>query len=148
MEIFLPAKTAKLSGCRVRRFEERWSAAIAAEKHGGSAPLDRQRLLREGEGFDEDQPGQLLADGEAGVADLADDVIAAGDEADDLVFAKADLAQAVLDIRRGAELFHAHRDAGLDAAQRTNFTAGFLCHTGCCRMHAHGKSFAQAAGIN
>ncbi len=72
--------------------------------------------------FDQDELGQLLADGQAGVANLANEIGLAGEQVDDLFFAKADLAQSILDLGRGAQLLDAHGHAGSDAAQRTNFT--------------------------
>ena len=63
----------------------------------------------------------MFADGEPGVADLADEIVPAGDEADDLVFDKADFAQAILNFRRSAELLDADRDSRLHAAQGTDF---------------------------
>jgi hypothetical protein len=100
--------------------------------------------LKSQDGFHDDQLCQLFADGEAGVADLADEIILAGDEADDLVFAEADFPKAILNFRSGAKLFDSDRDARFHAAQRTNFAVRFLCQTG-CRIDVHGKSFAQWA---
>ena len=98
--------------------------------------------MKGGHGFHQNQLGQLFADGEAGVANLADEIVSAGDEPDDLVFAEPDFPEAVLNFRRGAKLLDAHRDAGLDAAQGTHFTVGFLSQPGGCRVDVHGRSFA------
>jgi hypothetical protein len=48
---------------------------------------------------------QLLADREAGVANLADEIGLAGEQPYNLVFAKAKLTQTVLQVRRGTKLF-------------------------------------------
>ena len=97
--------------------------------------------------FDENQFCKLFADGEAGVADLADEIVLARDEADDLVFAKSDFPQAILNFRSSAELLDPDRDARFHAAQRTNFAVRFLCQTG-CRIDVHGKSFAQQGRLD
>lgn len=57
--------------------------------------LGRHRL-------DPDELGELLAEGEAGVANLTDEIRAIGHEPDDLILAQADLAQAFLHRRLGA----------------------------------------------
>jgi len=66
--------------------------------------------------LDEDELRQLLADGQARVADLADEVRLAGHQLDDLVLAQTQLTQAVLEFRRGAKLPDAHGNASLDPA--------------------------------
>jgi hypothetical protein len=81
----------------------------------GCPPL---RALQEW--FDEDQCGQLLADSEAGVTDLADQIVAAGDELDDLLFAQANFPQTILQFRRGAELLDANGNAHLDMVEWTD----------------------------
>jgi hypothetical protein len=68
------------------------------------------------ERLNQNQLCQLLANGEARVANLTDEVVAAGNEAHNLIFAKADFAQTILNFRRGAELPDAHRDTRLNAA--------------------------------
>ena len=68
------------------------------------------------EGFDEDDFSQFLADGEAGIADLADIIGVAGEEPNYLVLAEADFAEAILHFRGSAELFDTDGDAGFDAA--------------------------------
>jgi hypothetical protein len=78
------------------------------------------------EGFDEDDFGQFLADGEAGIADLADVIGVAGEESNDLVLAEADFTQAILHFRGSAKLFHADGDAGFNTAQGTEFAPGFI----------------------
>jgi hypothetical protein len=80
--------------------------------------MDPDRLKH---AFNEDQPRELFTDGEAGIADLADEVVPAGDQFDDLIFAKTDFAQTILNFRRGAKLFDSHRHAGLHAAQWADF---------------------------
>jgi len=52
---------------------------------------------------------ELCADGQARVADLADEIRLTRDQLDDLVLAQADLPQTFLEFRRGAELLDAHR---------------------------------------
>jgi len=84
------------------------------------------------ERFDEDQLRQLLADGEAGIANLADEIGLAGEETDDLIFAKAELAQPVLKFGGGAKLFNTDCYAGLDTGQGAKlapslFRARFNC---------------------
>jgi hypothetical protein len=58
----------------------------------------------------------LLANCQPGIADLADEVVPTGNQANDLIFAQTNLAQAILDFGRGAKLFDADDDACLDAA--------------------------------
>jgi hypothetical protein len=69
--------------------------------------------------FDEDQLGQLRADRQPRIANLANEICMAGDQPDDLVLTQADFPQAVLDFRSGTKLFDPHRHARLDAAQGT-----------------------------
>ena len=76
--------------------------------------------------FNEDQLRQLLTNGEPSIADLANEIIPARDQAHDLVFAKTNLAQTILNFRRRADLLNPHCHARLHAAQRTNFAVGFL----------------------
>jgi len=78
---------------------------------------------RSGYRFHEDEPGELLANGEPGIADLADKIVLVGYEADDLVFAQADFTQTVLDCRNRAKLPDAHRNARLNAIQGTKLAA-------------------------
>ena len=66
--------------------------------------------------FNKDQLCQLLADGQPSIADLADKIVPAGYQADDLVFAETDFAEAILNLGRGAKLFDADSDACLDTA--------------------------------
>jgi hypothetical protein len=69
--------------------------------------------------LNQDECGELLAEREAGVADLADETRAVGDEADDLILAQAQFAEAGLNFGRGAQLPDAHRNARLHPVQRT-----------------------------
>jgi hypothetical protein len=119
-----------LHGTFLQRLGLRFPKSLAKGSGDGNG-------LKRGNGLDHDQFGQLLADGEAGVANLADEIVTAGDEADDPVFPEADFAQAVLNFGRGAKLADAHRDARLDAAQRTNFTIGFRSDR--CLIDVHGQ---------
>lgn len=66
--------------------------------------------------FHEDESGQVFAEGQTPITNLADEVGPAGDQLDDLIFAKTDLAQAVLEFRRRTESLDSHRHASLDAA--------------------------------
>jgi hypothetical protein len=91
------------------------------------------------EGLDHDQLCQLLADGEAGVADLADEIGLAGEEPDNLVFAKAEFAQAVLEFRSGAKLFDAHGHARFDTGQRADLAAGFFAAWFNCLQPIHNQ---------
>ncbi len=68
----------------------------------------------------------MLADGQTGLADLADEIGLAGEQSDDVVFAKPELAEPILNLRPGTERFDAHRDAGFNAAQRANFAPDFF----------------------
>lgn len=95
-------------------------------------------------GLDENQLCQLFADGEPRVTDETDEIILAGDEPNNLVFAKADFPQAILYLWCRAELLDTHRDSRLHAAQRANVTVWFLRQSSRCRIDVHGKSFAQA----
>jgi hypothetical protein len=69
---------------------------------------------------------QLLADGEPGIANLADEIGLACEEPDNLVFAKAKFAEAVLKFRGGTKLFDPHGYAGFDAGERANIATGFF----------------------
>ena len=77
------------------------------------------------ERFNHDNPGQLLADGQARVAHLAYEIALAGEQPDNLVLAKPQFAQSILQFRAGAKLADAHRHARLNPAQGTKFTTGF-----------------------
>jgi len=83
-----------------------------------------------GHGFNHDHAGELFADREAGIADLANETRLAGKEADDLVFAEAEFAQAGLHFRGSAKLFDAHGHASLDAAEWTNLALRLLTASG------------------
>ena len=91
--------------------------------------------------LNENQLCQLLTNGQSGIADLADEVVAAGDQPDDLVLTQTDLTEAILNFRCGAQLFYPHGHAGLHAAQWADFTSCFLGENFCSRVHIHGKSF-------
>lgn len=81
---------------------------------------------------------ELFADGEAGIADLADEIIPAGDELDDLIFDQADFAKAILNFRRSAKLLDPNRHTALHAAQGADVTTRFRCGSGMRRCVAHG----------
>jgi hypothetical protein len=76
--------------------------------------------------LDHDQLSQLLADGEAGIADLANEIGLAGEEPDNLVFAKAEFTEAVLQFRDSAKLFYAHGYTRFDTGQGANLAVGFF----------------------
>jgi hypothetical protein len=86
--------------------------------------------LRPGVGWpnrlDHDQLCQLLADGQACIADLADEIRPAGQQLDDLLLTEANLAQTVLKFGCGAQLLDPDRDSRFNPAQRTKLTLGFL----------------------
>ena len=79
------------------------------------------------ERFDQDGLGELLAESETGVTDLADDIELLADDAHLLVFAEAKLAQPIADFGRGGESLDAHGSASIDAVQRAQLSlvAGF-----------------------
>lgn len=89
--------------------------------------------------FHQDGLRELFADGEPGIADLTDEVVAARDEADDLIFAEAEFAEAILNFRRGAELLDADRNACLNAAQGTNFAMRLIAGVWLALFVAHGQ---------
>ena len=89
------------------------------------------------ERLDHDDFGQLLADREASIANLADEVSLAGEQFDDVVLAEAELAQPVLNFRSGAELLNAYRDSGFHAVQRTNLAPGLFPGLFNCLHPAH-----------
>lgn len=99
------------------------------------------------QGLDHDHLGQLFAQRQARVADLTNEVVAAGDETNDLIFTQANLAQTRLNLWRSAELFDSNSDASLDAAQRARFTTNFLA---CCRIQvfAHAEYNARKVSGN
>ena len=114
------------SGCVVATAS--WTAAVHC-RFCSSYALQRER-------FDQDCLGQLRADGHSGVADQADNIGLAGDELDDLLFAKTDFAQARRHFRRGAKLFDADFDTGFDAVERTERAVAFVRPTrNRCSLH-------------
>jgi len=106
-------------------------AVLARSKRAKAArskPVSGRKLVQSRfEWLDHDQLSQLLADGEAGIANLADEIGLAGEVPDNLVFAQAEFAQAVLQFRRGAKLFDADGNAGFDTGKGANF-ASVLFH--------------------
>jgi hypothetical protein len=84
-----------------------------APRHTGFDRLDQYKL------------GKLFANGEAGVADLANEIGLAGQKPYDLIFAETQLPQAVLHFGRGTKLLDPDRHPGLNPAQRTAFALGF-----------------------
>jgi len=78
------------------------------------------------ERFDQDKLRQVFADGQARVADLANEICVAGQQFDDLILAQTQFPQPVLHVRRRAQLFDAHSDAGFDPTQRAKFAASLV----------------------
>jgi len=70
-----------------------------------------------GDRFDQDYSRQLLAQGQACIADEANDVAVAGQQLDHAIFTKANFPQTIRKGGGGAELPHSDRDAGLDAIE-------------------------------
>ncbi len=77
--------------------------------------------LRNGNGFDQNGIGQLLADAQPRVADLANVRRIGGEQFDLLLLAETKFAQPVAHFRRGGQLFNAHHRPGFDPAEGTNF---------------------------
>jgi len=76
--------------------------------------------------LDQDGVGEFLADAEAGVADLADEIGLAAEKFDDLFFAETDFAQAHANFRSGGQLPDANDGAGFNFAEWTNARTGAL----------------------
>src|SRR5215204_6094011 len=70
------------------------------------------------DGFDEDGSGEFGADAEPGVAHLADEIGVAAHQPDLLLFAEAELPQAIRHIRGSGKMLDANGRAGLDLVQR------------------------------
>ena len=102
-----------------------FKAATGRLPGDGTGPMRSRLRCRIGgcgaERFDQDKLRQLVADGQARIAHLADEVGLAGQQLDYLVLTQAQLAQAVLEVRRGAKPPDANRHPGLDLAQRADF---------------------------
>ena len=75
--------------------------------------------LRTGPGrlhrFDQDKLSELFADCQPRITDLTNEIGLAGEQFDDVVLAKTELAQAILNFRGRAQLFDADGDASLDS---------------------------------
>jgi hypothetical protein len=76
--------------------------------------------------FDENDSGKLFADRQARVANLAYEIGLAGQQPDNLVFAKTKLAKAVLHFWRRTKLFNADSDARADVAEGAHFTTSLF----------------------
>jgi hypothetical protein len=76
--------------------------------------------------LDENGVGEGFAQGDAGVANLANDIVMSADEPNLLIFNQAKFAQTVADSRLAGELFHANARTDLHVAQRTHRFAGAL----------------------
>jgi len=77
---------------------------------------DSDTALKSLELLHKNKRSQSLADGQAGVADLADAIGLVGQKLDDLLFAKANLTKANLHLRRCAQPFDSHSYARFHAA--------------------------------
>jgi hypothetical protein len=75
----------------------------------------------------------LFAEGKAGIANLTDETGAVGDKTDHLIFAEAQFAQTVLELRFGAQLTDAHSHPGLHAGEWTKFAAFIRTAPRICR---------------
>jgi hypothetical protein len=95
--------------------EEPTARAVSGCK---GADIGSGGLLGGAHRLDPDGLGEISADAEADVADLANDVGVAADELDLLIFAEAHFAEAMGDFRRGGQLFDANRHTSLDLIQR------------------------------
>jgi hypothetical protein len=108
---------------------------------GTPSPTEARELPGESggwpKGFNQNGLGNLLANREAGVADLANEIGLAGEQLNDLILTKAQLSQTILDFRGGAELLDPDGHPGLDHAERTHLTSGL--RFGCAHpVHIHG----------
>ena len=92
----------------------------------------------------------MFADGQPGVADLANEIALAGEQANDLVLTKPQFAQPVLQFRGGAKLTNANGDACFDSAQRANLATLFAGpRLGCAQpVHIHDITLAAMAKPN
>jgi len=69
------------------------------------------------EGFHENKLRKLSAEGQAGIADLADEVGPRKEEPHDLLFAKAKLTKADLNFRRRTQFFYSYWNSRCHAVQ-------------------------------
>jgi len=67
----------------------------AGQRMAPRGGLGRAEKPSGGQWFDEDGLGQLSAQGKACVADLANNIAVAGEEADNAIFTEPDFAQAI-----------------------------------------------------
>lgn len=72
--------------------------------------------------LDKNQLRKLLANSKPRIANQADQVAAAREQADYLILAKAQFAQAMLDLGGSAQALYSHRNAGFHAAERAHLT--------------------------
>ena len=102
-----------------------------------------------GDRLDQNHLGKLFTDGKPGVTNLANEIVATGDEPHDLILTKPQFPQAILHFRRGAKLLDAHRHARLNAAQRADFAAAFFAWTECFRrIHTFAVNLPDATVMN
>lgn len=97
---------------------------LSACSHGG------YKSGRSPHGFHQDRFGDFRTEGQARIADHADDIGLCRKQSHDLIFTKSHLAQPIRYLRRSAELFDAHGHAGLNAVQGTPRICAVLSYRG------------------
>jgi hypothetical protein len=68
--------------------------------------------------FDHDDLGQLFANRQPGIADLANEISLAREQFNDVILTEAKLAQPILNFWSSTELPNPHCDSGFDPAKR------------------------------
>jgi hypothetical protein len=68
----------------------------------------------------------LLANGQPRIANLANEVVPAGEQLNDLVLTNPDFPQPILNFWCRAKLLNSDGDPRFDSAQRTNLALGFF----------------------
>src|ERR1035438_4818106 len=101
-----------------------WRASGIKVSGGGGG----QRLYQNG-------PGQFFTQGEAGIADQADDIGFATQEFDALLLAEAKFAQAVAQFGRRGQFLDANGCAGSDMAQGTDRRPGTMAFNNLIGWH-------------
>ena len=76
--------------------------------------------------MDEDGVGERFTQGDAGVANLANDIVMAADQPDLLILNEAEFAQTVADFRPAGEFLDAHAHADFHKAQRAHRLPGAM----------------------
>lgn len=85
----------------------------------------------------EDGCGQMMADREPGIANLADEIRGGGDQLDRLFFHKTDLAQPAGKVRFTRQMFDPNKQAGSDFAQRADTLVQAV---GISAIHCHHRT--------